>query len=153
MRKSWISKDTVAGCVFISSGLTFAYVSYTQLTIGAALDMGPGYFPFAVALFLAALGLIVVVRGLLAAVDPQKLIIPWRGIVMISLSILVFALTLYPLGLFLSVVLSALIASLSRPGVGLVKSVVIGLGIGLFCTILFGKLLGLPIPVLGTFLS
>jgi hypothetical protein len=73
------------------------------LTVGTAAKMGPGYFPFALGLLLAGLGVVLVWRSLVRAEDLQ----PWpsmqlKPLAIVLLSVFVFSLVLKPFGLLLS---------------------------------------------------
>jgi hypothetical protein len=78
-------------------------VMTSGLTIGSAAKMGPGYFPFALGLLLAGLGVALVSRSLVRAEAPQL----WpsmqlKPLAIVLLSVFVFSLVLKPLGLLLS---------------------------------------------------
>src|SRR5688500_6453894 len=65
-------KDFAAGALYIVVGLAFA-IGATDYNLGTAARMGPGYFPFWLGLFLAAVGAVVLVRSVRAGADRQAL--------------------------------------------------------------------------------
>lgn len=61
-------QDFYAGLMFICFGTLAMYLS-TSYNVGTAADMGPGYFPFYLGGLLAALGALVLFKGLGGAAD------------------------------------------------------------------------------------
>lgn len=144
------TKDLASGLIFTAVGLLYGLITYFELPIGRALNMGPGYFPIVLSGLLVMLGGILVARSGVTVPEQSFGKMPWRGVAMISLAILVFSLTLRPLGLFPASLITSAIAALSSPAIKPVRAVMIGFGIAVFCTILFGYLIKLQIPVLGS---
>lgn len=104
-------KDFAAGLIYVGAGLAFA-LGALNYTVGEAARMGPGYFPLAVGLLLAVVGLCVVAGSLRrrAAADPLKR--PEPGpIAWILGAVVLFGLLLQPLGLVLSLLVLVLVAS------------------------------------------
>jgi putative tricarboxylic transport membrane protein len=90
-------KDFLAGVVFVVIAAAFAS-QVRNLPIGNAFRMGPGYFPMVLAGLLAALGLAVIVRGLLTTGEPLAPV-AWRGLLFVVLPVVFFGFTLRGLGL------------------------------------------------------
>lgn len=65
-------KDFAAGALFIAAGAGFAWLS-SDYSIGSASRMGPGYFPFWVAVLLLVLGAAIAFSSLNAAASEQAL--------------------------------------------------------------------------------
>lgn len=65
-------KDFFAGALFIAAGIAFSWLS-SDYSIGSASRMGPGYFPFWVAVLLAILGAVIVFSSLSAAASDEAL--------------------------------------------------------------------------------
>jgi hypothetical protein len=104
-------KDFLTGLMFLVFGAA-AMVMTRGLTIGSAAKMGPGYFPFALGLLLAGLGVVLVSRSLVRAQAPQ----PWpsmqlKPLAIVLLSVFVFSQILKPLGLLLSTALLVVMVS------------------------------------------
>lgn len=55
--------DLLAGAIFVALGGAFAYTASTY-DVGSLRAMGPGYFPLALGLVLAALGVVIMAVGL-----------------------------------------------------------------------------------------
>lgn len=64
MNETGARDDLLAGLIFIALGGAFAYTASTY-EVGSLRAMGPGYFPLALGLVLAALGVVIMAVGLL----------------------------------------------------------------------------------------
>jgi hypothetical protein len=64
MDESGARDDLLAGVIFVALGGGFAYTASTY-EVGSLRAMGPGYFPLALGLVLAALGVVIMVVGLI----------------------------------------------------------------------------------------
>jgi uncharacterized membrane protein YhhN len=120
--------------------------------MGVAGRMGPGYFPVAIGFCLLLIGCISVVRAFVAAKD-QLSAIAIRPMVMITLSIVLFAYFLHRLGLIVSLGILLVAAAFARENVRFTPlGIVTALGLVAFCAIVFVKGLGLPVPLVGYWL-
>jgi len=104
-------KDFLTGILFLLFGAATMVLS-RGLTIGTGARMGPGYFPFALGLFLAVLGAVLLWRSLLRAKDLQ----PWpslqlKPLAIVLLSVFLFSQILRPFGLLLSTALLVVMVS------------------------------------------
>ena len=155
MMKDWRaigqSKDFWSGVIFLAAGL--ASVGFARsYAMGTTMRMGPGYFPAVLGGLLALIGITLIVRALLQAGVPVGRL-AYSRLALIMASNVLFALLLRRLGLagalILLVVVSAYASKRFRWPVAL------GLAVGLAAgsSILFVRLLGLPIPILGTWLG
>lgn len=144
-------KDLGTGAVFIAVALLYGGIAYRSLPIGEALDMGPGYFPLVLSALLAAIGVILIVRALIARqAAPFFGKIAWRGMIAISAAALVFALFLRQLGLLPAVFLTSFVCSLASERASVPTALALGLFLSLFCTLVFAYGVRLPIPIIGT---
>jgi len=105
----------LAGGVLLSALGLFVALYARQYDMGTAARMGPGFFPQVLGWLLAALGVLVALpawfrRGS-GALDLQ-----WRNFALVLGAIVLFALTLRPLGLLLATFASALLASVAERG-------------------------------------
>ena len=112
MKLTWVQhRDIVAGLVFFALGAGVAWGS-TAYTLGNAMRMGPGYFPFLLGVLLAGLGLTLVVRHLrelavLASV-PRIEKPCLRSLLLVGSGMLLFALLLQHGGLIVATILTLL---------------------------------------------
>jgi hypothetical protein len=145
------SKDFWSGAIFFVAGVAFVGFG-RHYPMGTAMRMGPGYFPMVLGGLLALIGLSLIVRSLLQP-GPGVGRLAYGKLALVTLSNVLFALLLRRLGLagalILLVVVSAYASKQFRWPVAL--TLAIGLTVG--SSIVFVWLLGLPIPIRGTWLG
>jgi hypothetical protein len=145
------SKDFWSGLIFLGMGGA-AVVLGRDHPMGTAMRMGPAYFPTMLGLLLALIGLAVVLRALFKPGASVGRISFGKPALVLGATVL-FGLLLRFLGLagalILLVVLSAYASERFRWPIALALAV--GLAVG--SSIIFVRLLGLPIPILGTWLG
>jgi Tripartite tricarboxylate transporter TctB family len=143
-------KDVGAGLIFIAIGLLFGLGS-TGLAIGTSLRMGPGYFPLVLAGFLVALGLAIVAYGS-GHTASGRVVVPWRGLVLILAAPVVFGLTVRGLGLVPAILLVVLISAFASRRMSVPLALALSLGLTVFCVLVFSLGLGLPLRLFGPWL-
>jgi hypothetical protein len=139
-------------CLVFGAGALWIARDYET---GSVVSMGPGFFPKTVAgiiIFLGAFILIARGRDLAEDIDPEQstfAIVPFLRITGCVLgSIVVFGLTLNPLGLPISAFLMVLLASLARRDTPILPVLATAIVLSVLSTLLFAYLLQLQIPVL-----
>lgn len=151
-------KDVAAGLLLIALAAWFAWLG-VDLPIGRAIRMGPGYFPLVLCGLLAGLGLIVLLTGLAfggdAEVDEdaERIRIPWQGLILITLSVVVFGIAIRPLGLGPAMGLAVFISSVASRKFTLRNGAILSAIMVAFAWGVFIKGLGLPLPMLGPWLG
>jgi hypothetical protein len=138
--------------------LMVALVAWSQtraLEFGSTAEIGPGLFPIVLAYTLGFLGLVMMARGLLARTTkfdfPNATSI--RSINFTLGAILLFAFTIrgfwfFPaLGLLGATPLAVLVSGLANPETRWRQSMLLALGLAVFCAGLFRVVLSLPIPL------
>ena len=146
-------KDFAAGIIFMLFGGSFGAIAWQTLPIGRALNMGPGYFPIMLSGFVTLLGAIVAIRSFVTVEETPFGVVPWRGIIMLSLATIVFAVLLRPLGLLPGVFITALVACLASSQISWRAALLTSAAIAIFCTLIFGYIVKLPVPMFGPFFS
>ena len=141
-------KDVLAGLAFVAFGLAFA-IGATAYDIGSPVRMGPGFVPLGLGLILAGLGVLIIVKGWIAAEGGDIGAIPWRAVVLITASIVLFGLTVRPLGLVPSLFAATLLAGLAPRQSGIVLPVAIAIGLTVVSVLIFVVALQLRLPLLG----
>lgn len=142
-------RDLAAGLIFIGLGAGFAAIAYVGLPIGSATRMGPGYFPIVLGIVLAALGLVIGIRGIMSGAASEFGVIPWRGVALTAAALLFFATTLNGLGIAVTVFASAVIGSLASVRVTVAQALTTGIVLSIVCTLIFGEWLNLAVPMVG----
>jgi hypothetical protein len=145
-------KDLIAGLVFIGFGVAFGYAAY-HYNLGTALRMGPGYFPLVLAGLLVLLGAGVVIEGLAGGDQSPMGPIPWRGIIFLTVSVVFFGFTVRRMGLAPALFVASFLAALSSNRNGLIAAVVLAASLTLFCIVIFWWALGMPIRLVGPWLT
>lgn len=109
------TRDIIGGLLMIALG-TFAAFYAQRYEFGALNRMGPGYFPVALGILLAALGVLIALPAWFRPRSPGDTV-RWKVLVIIIGSVVFFALTLKPLGLILSTALAVFISTLADPDI------------------------------------
>lgn len=146
-----VRKDILAGIIFIGFAILFANVALMTLKLGTATRMGPGYFPLVLSGILALIGLIVLIKGV---IQSREIIgsVPWRGLLAIMATPIVFGLTIRGLGMVPSIGLTVIVASLASEKLNPLKILTIAVCITVFCVGVFHYGLGVSMPLFGTWL-
>jgi len=145
-------RDVVGGLLMAGIGAGFLLFG-RELAMGTSFRMGPGYFPTILSVLMIALGLaMAAIAWRKPAEDLANERVPWRGIGLVVAPVLLFGFSLRGLGLLPILVLVLAGAWASRHAT-LRASLPLALAIAAFCSFLFIKGLGLPLPLLGPWVS
>jgi putative tricarboxylic transport membrane protein len=148
----WIRgpQDFVGGLAMVAIAL-FALWASSDLQGMHGFSFGAGTAPRMFAVLLLGLGIAVTVVGLVA--DGEHITTyAWRGPLFVSLSIVSFALAIRPLGLIISAFASFMIAALGTPETRWKETIIVGICLTVFCSLLFPYALGLPLQMLPKFM-
>ncbi len=148
----WIRgpQDFVGGLAMVAIAL-FALWASSDLQGMHGFSFGAGTAPRMFAVLLLGLGIAITVVGLVA--DGEHITTyAWRGPLFVSLAILSFALTIRPLGLIVSAFASFMIAALGTPETKWKETIIVGICLTAFCSLLFPYALGLPLQMLPKFM-
>ena len=138
-------RDYFGGAALIALAL-FAYEASRDLPGMRGFAFGPGTAPRGFAYVLGALGVAVSATGLLTkgpGIDRFYI----RGPLFITLSVVLFAWLVRPLGLVIASFLSILAAAGATPEARLVETLVWGAVLTAFCVLLFPYALNLPMQI------
>jgi hypothetical protein len=146
-------RDVVGGLVVVAIGGLFLLFG-RELPVGTSFRMGPGYFPTILSWLMVALGAVMAVLAWRAPhQDGAFGAVPWRGLALILGATVFFGLGLRGLGLLPVLVGVVFATAWGSRYASLRASTALALGIALFCSGLFIKGLGLPLPLTGPWLS
>jgi Tripartite tricarboxylate transporter TctB family len=145
-------RDFWAGAIYLALAIVAIWIgrNYHQ---GTSERMGPGYFPTALGSVLALFGVVSIGRSF---IRPGEAIAPlaWRPLVLVLGATVLFGLLLDRLGLLIALpcllVVSAMASRYSRLDA---TSVAAMIGLVAFCALVFVKGLGVPMPLLGSWLG
>ena len=137
--------DIVAGLGVIVLCAAFIWVGQ-DYGLGTVRRMGPGWFPLALGLIGAGLGVLIMISAFLGPprTSPQ---VQWRRLLFIAAAFLAFALAVEPLGLPLTILLTTAIGAQADPASRPRETLLLGLGLAAATWAVFVLALGLPIPV------
>jgi len=138
-------RDYFGGAALIALAL-FAYEASRDLPGMRGFAFGPGTAPRGFAYVLGALGVAVSATGLLTkgpGIDRFHI----RGPLFITLSVVLFAWLVRPLGLVIASFLSILAAAGATPEARLVETLIWGAVLTAFCVLLFPYALNLPMQI------
>ena len=91
------STDFWAGLMFITFGAVAVYVA-RDYPLGAAMRMGPGYFPTYLGALLVIMGVVIAARGIIARNGEQIGVWAFRPLLILGASVLIFAYAMDALG-------------------------------------------------------
>jgi hypothetical protein len=146
-------RDIVGGLMVMTIGAGFLLFG-RELDMGTSFRMGPGYFPTVLSVLMVVLGAVITVQALRAPFQEGSFgLLPWRGLALIIGAPIVFGVSLLGLGLGPAVLLVVLATAWASRYASLRSSLPLSVGLAAFCALLFIRLLGLPLPLLGPWLS
>jgi hypothetical protein len=153
-------KNFWGGMLFVAVGLLFAVIARglkfgdTALIPGYAMGtparMGPGFFPFWLGMILLVLGVIIAIGGLRGKGGPDSAFpkYHWRPILFILGSVVMFGIILKAVGMLIAGFLVVVVASMGNPEKFHTRDVILlGIGLVVFCALVFVFGLKLPIPL------
>lgn len=145
------SKDLWSGIIFLAMGCAAVALGRDH-PMGTAMRMGPAYFPTMLGLLLALIGLAVVLRSLVRPGPAVGQFAVRKPALVLGATVL-FGLLLRALGLAGALVLLVVLSACASERFRWPVALALGVGLAVGSSILFVRLLGLPIPILGTWLG
>lgn len=142
------SKDFWSGVIFLTAGLAAVGLARSY-TVGTAMRMGPGYFPSVLGGLLALIGLALIGRTWFQAQAPVGRL-AFSKLALVMLSNVLFALLLRRLGLAGALILLVVISAYASKRFRWPVALALAGGLAFGSSIVFVWLLGLPIPIIGT---
>jgi putative tricarboxylic transport membrane protein len=145
------SKDLWCGLIFVAVGLAAVFFM-RGLSMGTAVRMGPSYYPTDLGVLLALIGAAIVVRAAFRPGPPVGRL-AFGKLALVLGSTVLFGLLLRRTGLVVSLVLLVLMSASGSSRFRWPAALALAVGLALGSAILFVRLLGLPIPILGPWLG
>ena len=148
MRSSGLlTKDMVAGLLFVITGLTFLYLGWGY-RFGTSRQMGPGYFPIVLSALLIGLGALVCLTSIKNRSEALEAV-SYKGLIFVLGATFAFAMLIRPAGMPVAIFVLAFFGSMASSNFKPVQSVLLGVGLAVFSVVVFNWALGMPFPVLG----
>ena len=144
------SQDYFGGVVLIAVAL-FGLWAMSDLQGMHGFSFGAGTAPRMFGVLLLVLGVGIALLGLVFD-GPSMAVYAWRGPLFVSLSILVFAVAIRPLGLVVAAFVTFLVSALGTPEIRWKETLIVGIALTVFCSFLFPYALGLPMQLWPRFL-
>jgi len=138
-------RDFYSGLVVVALALVALFAT-ADLPGHRGLAFGPGTAPRLFAGLLAAVGVVIALVGLFVE-GPRVERYAVRGPLLVTASVLVFAVTIKPLGLVVATFVTILVAGTASAETRWRELFVWALVLTGFCTMLFYYVLGLPLPL------
>lgn len=140
-------KDFWTGLIYIFFGAS-AIIIGRDYNMGTAVKMGPSYFPTILGGILLLIGTISLVRSFLKPGTPiEGLTI--RGMTLVAVSTVLFGMLVRKTGLIVALPLLVLVSVFGGKGMRWLPTLILALGLTLFCILVFIKGLGIPLPIIG----
>ena len=136
-------RDLLGGIALIALGL-FAAIHAQQYEIGELRRMGPGYFPTALGILLAILGVFIAIPARFR--EGTRIKIEWKSLFWVMLSIVVFAVFLDRLGLVITSISTVLASSMASDLTWRGRFILSG-SVAVITYVIFGFGLGMLIPI------
>jgi len=133
----------VGGLIILAFGLWFGIRAW-GMALGTATSMGPGYFPFVLSAICTLLGAGLALQGARGAAE--RIDVPWRPLIAISLSVLAFAIGIRYFGLMPAVMAAVLVSSFADPELRISTAFILGVALSIFAWLVFTVGLGLSMP-------
>jgi putative tricarboxylic transport membrane protein len=150
-RRRW-NIDQATGLIFIAVGAAFL-IAAQQLPLGTPRRMGPGWFPSAIAAALVIVGIALTLKDAFGPGAPHLPDFAWRKLAIVLAALLAFTVLLNGAGMIIATAALVTVASLARPTISPPRAALYGLGLGIFCSIVFVRLLAIPVPAIGPWLG
>jgi hypothetical protein len=138
------TQDIIGGLALTALGV-FAAVHAQTYEFGSLTRMGAGYFPVALGVILALLGLLIAVPAFFRRGQPIR--IEWKTFVLVMAGIVAFALTLKVLGLVLATALSVIISSLADRDTRWKGRIFLAIGVSAVTYVVFSLGLSMVLPI------
>jgi putative tricarboxylic transport membrane protein len=143
-------KDVLSGLLFVAVALFGLWLS-RDYPIGTALRMGTGYVPRLLCWILLGLGIVILVQGLREAQTARVLLLgdrsAWLPVVFVTLSLVIFGLTIERLGLVLSIFLLIAVGAVAARDLRVLETLAAAAVLIVLSWAIFILGLGLTIPV------
>ena len=144
-------KDFCAGLIYILFGSVAIFVG-RDYPIGTAFRMGPAYFPTILGGLLFVIGAVSVIRSFSTVGGPiGRFAI--QSVLLVTGSIFVFGLLVRELGVALTLPILVIISAYASTKFRWGPTLVMAVGLTVFCVLVFLKGLGIPLPALGPWLG
>jgi hypothetical protein len=141
-------KDFGAGILYLVLGVGGFFMAL-DYGVGSLARMGSGFFPLVLSALLALFGAMSLARSFMKPGEPIGGF-GWKGLILVILATVAFGLLIRPAGLIVSLAVLILASAAASTRFKLEPLPLVGAAaLVAFCAVLFVRLLGVPMPLLG----
>lgn len=144
-------KDFFAALIYLAIGLGAIFLE-PELPMGTGMKMGPAYFPTVLGALLSLIGLISLVRAFVTNGAPVPAF-AWKPLLIITGAVVVFALIVRGVGLVIALPLFVVMTAFASTHFRWGTALALAAAATIFCALVFVKGLGVPLPLIGRWLS
>lgn len=144
------NKDFLTGMIYVAIGSGAVLIAVLgDYKIGTAVKMGPAYFPLVLSFILIFIGLISLIRSFIRRGTPIGAFTV-RGLMLVVIPTILFGLLVRRAGLVVVLPMLVIISSFASRQFKWGPVLTLAAGLTVFCTLVFLKGLGVPLPILGS---
>ena len=145
------SKDFYAGLLYVFFGMS-AFVIARDYNMGTAFRMGPAYFPTVLSVLLIVIGIASIIRAFIIPGTPVGRM-ALSGLLWVTASVVLFGFLVSGVGLAVALPLLVVSSASASAKFRWRPTIIMAVGITIFCVLVFLKGLGIPLPVIGSWLG
>lgn len=143
-------KDFLTGLIYLTIGSGAILIAVLgDYKIGVALKMGPAYFPLVLSGLLILIGLISLVRSFISPGTPVGALTV-KGLLLVVVPTILFGFLVRGAGLVVALPVLVIVSSFASREFRWGPTLALAAGMTVFCTLVFLKGLGVPLPILGS---
>jgi putative tricarboxylic transport membrane protein len=143
-------KDFLTGLIYLAIGSGAILIAVLgEYKIGTAVKMGPAYFPLVLSGLLILIGLISLVRSFFSQGTPIGAL-TIKGLLLVVVPTFLFGLLVRGVGLIVALPMLVIVSSFAGREFRWGPVLALAAGLTVFCTLVFLKGLGVPLPILGS---
>jgi putative tricarboxylic transport membrane protein len=144
------SKDFLTGMIYMTIGTGAVLIAILgDYKIGTAIRMGPAYFPLVLSLLLIGIGLVSLVRSFIQPGTPIGAF-TGKGLLLVVVPTFLFGLLVRGAGLIVALPLLVVVSAYASRQFRWGPTLVLAAGLTVFCSLVFLKGLGVPLPLVGS---
>lgn len=144
-------KDFYSGLLFILFGAAFMWIAQ-DYNFGTARRMGPAFFPIILSAILIIIGIVIAARGVTVPDEPMQGF-TLKGLVLVIVGTLLFGFLVRSAGVPVATAALVGLSAIASRRFNWKPTLVLAIGMAIFCTVVFIYALGLPMPVRGPWLG
>ena len=139
--------DFASGLLYVFVGTCAAYIA-SGYTVGTPGNMGTGFFPFWLGVFLVAIGMVICASSVFSGAAREKMSSwNWKSLLWVAVSLLAFALLFEAAGMVLSIFALVLISSLASSEFRWKGAIANACVLNVICYAAFVRLLNIPLRI------